>query len=103
MYTYHLFSFLLCNLPGLPILCAAKMDSFLFVTGTERTVFTIYQKNFTFLLSRRKSINITTKRKLFHISKPHLNRWGAPPSLLNTISFVQINAVVPLLLFSAVK
>ncbi len=68
IYTYHLFSFLLGNLPGLPILCAAKMDSFP-LCYRYRT-YRIYNLSKKLLLFRWKSINISTKRKLLFASCP---------------------------------
>jgi hypothetical protein len=59
------------NLSGLPILCAAKMDSFPLFCGIERTVFTvqfIYQKNFTF----SPEINQYIHKTKIVIFKPHL-------------------------------
>jgi hypothetical protein len=54
--TYHLFSFLLGNLSGLPILCAAKMDSFPLFCGIERTVFTIYLSTKLYFLAGNQPI-----------------------------------------------
>jgi hypothetical protein len=65
------------NLPGLPILCAAKMDSFLLVTDTERTVFTIYQKKL-FFLTFLPEINQYIHKTKIVISNPHINRWTLP-------------------------
>ncbi len=48
IYTYHLFSFCQVICPACLYFVLQKWIVFLFVTGTECTVFTIYQKNFYF-------------------------------------------------------